>query len=153
MYNNPYYNPMQTYMPTQRFQPLEQPTQTINAQSYVQPVQTINTQSTLLGKMVDSVDVVKAMEYPLDGSTSYFPLTDGSAIVTKKLQADGTTKTTIYKITDEEQKDLPKYITNDDLEKALKDIDMTETIEELKDDFKEFKQEFKDFKKSKKKDE
>ena len=58
-----------------------------------QPIQPIGLQ----GKSVDSIDVVKAMDIPLDGSISYFPTTDGAAIVTKQLQKDGTSRTIIYK--------------------------------------------------------
>ena len=75
MFNNNY-NPY--YTQPQRFQPVEPITQ-----PYVQPTAT-NNHIGLLGKSVESIDVVKAMDIPLDGSTSYFPLTDGSAIVTKK---------------------------------------------------------------------
>lgn len=83
---NPYYNQPQRFQPTEPIQP-------INTQPYIPP-QTNNTQQVLLGKSVDSIDVVKAMDIPLDGTISYFPLTDGSAIVTKRLQGDGTSKTT-----------------------------------------------------------
>ena len=73
------------------------------------------------------------MDIPLDGSVSYFPLTDGTAIVTKQLQADGSSKTIIYKpINEEEVNKLPKYITNVELEEALKKIDTTSFKEEIK---------------------
>ena len=83
MYNyNPYYG-QQTYTPP-RYQPME-------------PQYMTQQPKGLLGKSVDSVDVVKAIDIPLDGSVSYFPLTDGSAIVTKQLQMDGTSKIMVYK--------------------------------------------------------
>ena len=104
MFNNNY-NPY--YTQPQRFQPTE-PIQPINTQPYIPP-QTHNTQQVLLGKSVDSIDVVKAMDIPLDGTVSYFPLTDGSAIVTKKLQSDGTSKTTIYRPVEEENKTSINY--------------------------------------------
>ncbi|HJG96258.1 MAG TPA: hypothetical protein K8V90_04045, partial [Romboutsia timonensis] len=75
---NPYFNPYfntpqpQTTIPNMRFNSLQ-------------------------GKSIDNLEVVKAMDIPLDGSISYFPLVDGSAIVTKQLQQDGTSKITIYK--------------------------------------------------------
>lgn len=80
------------------------------------PTQPMNTPLGLFGKVVDSADVVKVTDIPLDGSTSYFPLTDGSAILTKKLQLDGTSKITVYKPVVEEEKPTPKYVTFDDLE-------------------------------------
>lgn len=77
----------------QFMQPLNQ-VQIPPAPTYGQPMPI---QTPLLGKVVDSIDVVRATDIPLDGSTSYFPLTDGSAIVTKKLQVDGTSRTIVYK--------------------------------------------------------
>jgi hypothetical protein len=55
----------------------------------------------------------------LTGSVSYFPLTNGTAIVTKQLQQDGTSKTIIYKPIKEEQEKKEEvkinYLTKDDL--------------------------------------
>lgn len=87
-------------------------------QQPIQPIQPITTNLGLQGKSVDSIDVVKAMDIPLDGSVSYFPLTNGTAIITKQLQQDGTSKTIIYKpIQEEEKKEEVKidYLTKDDL--------------------------------------
>lgn len=80
----------------------------------------------LMGKVVDSADVVKVADIPLDGSTSYFPLVDGSAILTKKLQVDGTSKIVVYKPVVEEPKETPKYVTYadlDDIKKHIKDLE------------------------------
>lgn len=115
----------------------------------IQPMQQVNTQQFLLGKSVDSVDVVKAMDIPLDGRICYFPLADGSAIVTKQLQSDGTSKTIIYKPFEEDKKELPKYITEDDLKKAISDIDFSE-IDDLKDELKTIKKQLKEIKDSNK---
>ena len=91
MYNNYGYNPY--YQPQQRFNNTEQqPMMT----TYQPPMQ-LTKPTTLLGKAVESIDVVKATDIPLDGSISYFPLTDGSAIVSKQLQTDGTSKIVLYK--------------------------------------------------------
>ena len=97
------------YQPNQNMQQPQQP---------IQPIQPITTNLGLQGKSVDSIDVVKAMDIPLDGSVSYFPLTNGTAIITKQLQQDGTSKTIIYKpIQEEEKKEEVKidYLTKDDL--------------------------------------
>lgn len=135
MYNNPYYS-------QQRFQPMPmQPT-------YNQPIIPQTQQLGLLGKVVDGVDVVKSMDIPLDGSISYFPLADNSIILTKQLQSDGTSKITMFKPVQEEQKELPKYATIDDLKNAIEDIDLSE-IDDIKEDIKELKKEFKNIKKSK----
>lgn len=144
---NPYYTP--PYAPQmQRLQNLEQqypqfaqqPQQSYpqNPQSYPQsPIG-------LQGKSVDSVDVVKAMDIPLDGSISYFPLTDGTAIVTKQLQADGTSKTVIYKPIQESEikKDTPKYITEKELQEMLKEE--PKDIKELKEEMKTMKRQLRD---------
>lgn len=149
----PYYNKFQPYgyypnyqyQNTQPFTGGNQPTQN-NMQQPVQPIQqpiqqpmqqTIGIQ----GKSVDSIDVVKAMEIPLDGSVSYFPLTDGSAIVTKQLQIDGTSKTVIYKpVQMPEKVEESKFILTTDMQKKLEEYDenkeqikvMKEQIENLK---------------------
>ena len=92
----------------------------------------------LQGKVVDSLDVVKATDIPYDGSISYFPLTDGSAIITKQLQQDGTSKVVIYKPIESNNnidvEDKPKYITETDFEAQLKDINNKYVTE---DEFKE----------------
>ena len=107
MYNNynPYYGQQQR--PLQQQFDLQQP-----IQPYIpQTMPTIAKNNVLQGKNVDSIDVVKATEIPMDGSVSYFPLSDGSSIVTKQLQMDGTSKITIYKPIEENEKELNrKYI-------------------------------------------
>ena len=125
MYNNPYYNPTPRYQSNN-----SQMTQS----SYMQPIQpmpAMNNQMGLLGKVVDGIEVVKAMDIPLDGSVSYFPLTDGSAIVTKKLLSDGTSKTVIYKPVEDVKPETPAYATVADLE------DLKKELNELKDKLKE----------------
>ena len=118
----------------QFYQPQYQPQRQMDIQ---QPLYQPIKPSGLQGKSVDSLEVVKAMDIPLDGSVSYFPLTDGTAIVSKQLQADGTSKTIIYKPVQDEQKDTIKYITIDELEEVLNDV------QDLKDELKEMKKEFK----------
>lgn len=152
MYGNNYgYNP---YLNNNRFQPQpigEQPIQSIPTQAYIPPVQPLSKPVGLLGKSVDSIDVVKAQEIPLDGSTSYFPLADGSAIVTKQLRADGTSKTTIYKPVEEEKsEETPKYVTIEELKESIKNIDLSE-IDDLWDELKNIKEQIKNLKENKKK--
>lgn len=97
----------------------------------------------LQGKTVDSIDVVKAMDIPLDGSVSYFPLTDGSAIVTKQLQQDGTSKTMIYKAVDNIDTSKPNYVTTDELQEQLKNVNSKE-LKDIKDEIKNIKREIRD---------
>lgn len=123
-YNQFYNQPTQPQMP--RLQPMEQPYPQFTQPQFKQSM-------TIQGKIVESVEVVKAMDIPLDGSVSYFPLADGSAIVTKQLQQDGSSKTSVYKLTTEtDHEQLPKYITIEELDEAIKKIDNAPIKDELK---------------------
>ena len=148
MYGSPYYNPNQRYQPMTTQPIMNQP---MTPQPYIQPVQQPTSQVGLLGKSVDNIDVVKAMDIPLDGSISYFPLTDGSAIVSKQLQIDGTSKIVIYKPTQEERKEAIQFATIEDIQEAINDLDLSD-IQDLKDDVKEIKKQLKEFKSKKSKD-
>lgn len=131
--NNYGYNPYGKYIPQQ---PMQQPIQQ-------ELFNTVQTRSGLQGKQVESIDVVKAIDIPLDGSISYFPLTDGTGIVTKQLQTDGTSKINIYKLTQEKDIKQPKYVTIEELDKKFNQIDLTD----LEDDIKDLKNEIKKLKK------
>ena len=146
MFNNYGYNPY--YPQQQRMQGMEQ--QQPMMTNYQAPMQ-LTKPSNLLGKSVDNIDVVKAMDIPLDGSISYFPLTDGSAIVSKQLQNDGTSKIVVYKPTQEDKKDAVQFATLDDIQEAIDNIDFSD-IQDLKDDIKEIKKQLKEFKSKKSKD-
>ena len=116
---NPYYPQYQRN--EQNFRQF-QPSYPQNYPQYQQPSYPQNPQSypQLQGKVVDSVDVVKSMDINLDGSISYFPIADGTAIATKQLQADGTSKVVVYKAVLSEEKKKDDYLTKEDLENALK---------------------------------
>ena len=146
MYGNNYgFNP---YYQQQRFQNSEQQPMIT---TYQQPMQ-LAKPSYLLGKSVDNIDVVKATDIPLDGSISYFPLTDGSAIVSKQLQNDGTSKMVVYKPTQEDKKEAIQFATLDDIQEAIDNLDLSD-IQDLKDDIKEIKKQLKELKPKKSKDE
>lgn len=121
----------------QPMQPVEQqfPQYSQTQQFYKQPVG-------LQGKSVDSIEVVKAMDIPLDGSVSYFPIADGTAIVTKQLQQDGSSKTIVYKpvVEEETEESIPKYITVEELDESLKKVDNSS----LKDEIKNLKRQLED---------
>ena len=140
MYNpyNPYLTQYYNQQQVNRQQPIEMPMQPQNT-----PQMPLNRQNILYGKQVDSIDVVKAIDIPLDGSISYFPLANGSAIVTKQLQQDGTSKITIYE--PKTQKDDIKFATIEDIDKRLEKIDFSE-IDDLKDDLEDLKKELKELK-------
>lgn len=93
----------------------------------------------LQGKQIDSLDVVKATDIPLDGSVSYFPLADGTAIATKQLMQDGTSKITIFKPVDGDVAvEQPKYITENDLTTYLSDFS-NKDIKDIKEELKSLK--------------
>lgn len=84
----------------------------------------------------------------MTGSISYFPLADGSKIITKQLQTDGTSKTVIYQMLEGDNvAEKPKYITVEDLNAALGKInmgdyrkdfeDIREQIQQLADDIRD----------------
>lgn len=151
MYNNPYMIYQQRSPQTgiqngaqiepQMLQQMQQVPQFIPAMSQTQP--------TLLGKQVESIDIVRTTEVPFDGSISYFPLSDGSAIVTKKIQSDGTSKTVIYKPVVEDKKDDVKYVTIEEFEKAISNIDLSDIVD-IKEHIKDVEKRLKDIENSKK---
>ena len=50
-----------------------------------------------LGKIVESVDMVKATDIPMDGNMYYFPTADGSLIFGKQWLANGQTRILTFK--------------------------------------------------------
>lgn len=51
----------------------------------------------VLGKIVDSLDVVKATDIPMDGNMYYFPKADGTEIFAKQWLPNGTTQILTFK--------------------------------------------------------
>ena len=132
-YMNRFYGQQQANMP----QPMELPQQAQNVSQMGLNRVFLN------GKQVESIDIVKNLEIPLDGSISYFPLVNGTAIATKQLMQDGTSKITIYE--PKTQKDGTKFATIEDIDKRIEKIDFSE-IDDLKDDLEDLKKELKDIK-------
>ena len=54
-------------------------------------------QMSALGKMVDSIDVVKATDIPMDGNAYYFPKADGTEVYCKQWLQNGTTRILTFK--------------------------------------------------------
>ena len=52
-----------------------------------------------LGKVVESMDVLKTLEVPMDGNVYYFPKADGTEIYTKQWLPNGTTRILTFKPT------------------------------------------------------
>lgn len=137
--NNNYYQPPKNMGVQPNYQqPIYQP-------MYQVPISQ-PTSSGLQGKVVDSIETAKNQDIQLDGSISYFALTDGSAIVSKQLQGDGTSKTTIYRPINEEQVELPKYATLDDIKAEIEKIDLSD-IDDLKEEIRDLKKDLKSLKK------
>ena len=85
--NNPYSDRMNFLQNYQ--QSLQQP---------VVPTQTpVSNQMSTLGKMVDSIDVVKATDIPMDGNAYYFPKADGTEVYCKQWLQNGTTRILTFK--------------------------------------------------------
>ena len=139
MYNqyNPYMNRFYGQQQVNLPQPMD-----LSQQSQNVPQMGLN-RAFLNGKQVESIDIVKNLEIPLDGSISYFPLVNGTAIATKQLMQDGTSKITIYE--PKTQKEDMKFATIEDIDKRLEKLDFNE-IDDLKDDLEDLKKELKDIK-------
>ena len=144
---NPYYsytpqygrNPyIQQPIATQQYQPQATDYMSQMQNAYQKPL-------ALQGKTVDNIEVVKATDIPLDGSVSYFPLVDGSSIVTKQLMQDGTSRMIVYKPVETDPKantteNKEIYVTEEQLEEKLK----TFNNEELKQEIEKLKKQIKD---------
>lgn len=64
-------------------------------QSLQQPVS--QAQMPAIGKIVDSIDVVKAADIPMDGNSYYFPKADGTEVYCKQWLQNGTTRILTFK--------------------------------------------------------
>lgn len=92
--NNPYMPMQNPYM--ERMAQLQQYQQ--NLQQPIVPTQTpVSNQMSALGKMVDSIDVVKATDIPMDGNSYYFPKADGTEVYCKQWLQNGTTRILTFK--------------------------------------------------------
>lgn len=98
----------------------------------------------LQGKTIDNLDAVKSADIPLDGSISYFALADGTAIATKNIQPDGTSKIVIFKpVSENEKTDEPKYVTESVLNDKIKDFNIKD-IKDIKEELKSLKRQVED---------
>lgn len=89
------YNPMDPYI--NRLNQMQQ--QYNQQQMYTQQNQAM---PTLQGKVVDSIDVVKATDVDMSGNVTFYPKADLTEIYTKQLQMDGTSRILTYKISQPE---------------------------------------------------
>ena len=68
-------------------------------QQSLQPTQMSGTSQPMnvIGKIVDSIDVVKATDVPMDGNIYYFPKADGTEVYCKQWLQNGTTRILTFK--------------------------------------------------------
>ena len=122
--NNNYQTPTQNpYI--DRMAQLQQYQQSL--QQPIVPTQTpVSNQISALGKMVDSIDVVKATDIPMDGNTYYFPKADGTEVYCKQWLQNGTTRILTFKpVFDDNTNNLSS--DNEKLKISLSD-DVTEVF-------------------------
>ena len=81
-YQQPQFNPyLQRMENLQQFQQTLQPTNQIPA----------------IGKVVESMDIVKVTDIPMDGQSYYFPKADGTEIYSKQFMPNGQTRILTFK--------------------------------------------------------
>ena len=103
-YQNPNFYGQQQFMQPQfnpylqRMENLQQFQQTIQ-QPLVPTSMSGANQFNPFGKIVESMDVVKVTDIPMDGNMYYFPQADGQAIYGKKLLPNGQTQILAFKPT------------------------------------------------------
>ena len=68
-----------------------------NLQQYQQSLQPQQQVIGITGKVVESIDMVRATDIPMNGETVYYPKADGTEIYTKRWLPNGTTEVIAYK--------------------------------------------------------
>lgn len=81
----------------QRMENLQQFNQAINQPQLSTPMQMTNQQLNPLGKIVESIDIVKVTDIPMDGNMYYFPKADGTEIYSKQFMPNGQTRILTFK--------------------------------------------------------
>lgn len=105
-------------------------------QSVQQNLQQPN-QMLTLGKVVESIDIVKATDIPMDGNMYYFPKADGKEVYAKQWLQNGTTNIITFKPMDEigsdvveKQNEMEEFkISLNDIKSDLKSLN--EKIEKI----------------------
>lgn len=106
-------NYSQYQQPQMQFNPYMQRME--NLQQFQQALQqpAVATQVPALGKVVESMDIVKVTDIPMDGNVYYFPKADGEEIYTKQFLPNGQTRILTFK-------PLSDAETNNSADKELK---------------------------------
>ena len=87
----PYNSYPQQYMPNPYMDRMAQ------LQQFQQSLQPQQQQIGISGKVVESIDMVRATDIPMNGEVIYFPKADGTEIYTKRWLPNGTTEVIAYK--------------------------------------------------------
>lgn len=125
--NNPYNMPMQN--PYQQRMDFLQNYQQSLQQPIQQQIPQANQQMNVIGKIVDSVDAVKAMDIPMDGAMYYFPKADGTEVYGKRwIVNEGRTRILSFKpVLETEPDNLPQ--TEEKMKFDLSDASTTAFME------------------------
>lgn len=119
-------NYSQYQQPQMQFNPYMQRME--NLQQFQQALQqpAVANQIPALGKVVESMDIVKVTDIPMDGNVYYFPKADGEEIYTKQFMPNGQTRILTFKpfenaeTNNSADKDLKSQITlSDELTEAF----------------------------------
>ena len=120
-YQQPQFNP---YM--QRMENLQQFQQSLQGTQMSLP-----NQIPAIGKVVESMDIVKVTDIPMDGNTYYFPKADGTEVYSKQFMPNGQTRILTFKPFLE---DNPNNLSNE--EEKLKFDTFNEVLRGIQDDIK-----------------
>lgn len=116
----------------QRMENLQQFQQTLQPQLQNNPNLTpgLNMLASL-GKVVESMDIVKVTDIPMDGNMYYFPKADGTEIYTKQFMPNGQTRILTFKPLFD---DNPNILSSD--EEKLKYEDFSGVLMGIQEDIK-----------------
>ena len=95
--NNPYMPIQNPYMDRMNF--LQNYQHSLQQPAMLTPNSGISmtNQMSTIGKVVDSIDIVKATDIPMDGNSYYFPKADGTEVYCKQWLQNGTTRILTFK--------------------------------------------------------
>lgn len=92
-------------------------------QQQYQPTMTQNVASQgITGRVVASLEEIVPNDVPMNGSTAFFPVSDGSAIFARAWNRDGSIATVVYRPVTDEQTDQQPQVTLMDVMDQLSDI-------------------------------
>ena len=102
-----------------------------NLQQFQQAIQQPQIAMAPMGKVVESMDIVKVTDIPMDGNTYYFPKADGPEVYSKQFLPNGQTRILTFKPLFENEAD------NSSSEKEQSQIALiNEVLEGIKNDIK-----------------